>query len=96
MFLEILLSNFLKPLIIYPTRIVKNAKPSLVDNIFTNILNNDLTNGNLIDKISDHLPNFTIIPNYKKTDIKTKYQKRDYSNFSENNFKTAILTETYM
>ena len=33
-FIQIMLSNFCQPHIIQPTRIVDNAKPSLVDNIF--------------------------------------------------------------
>ena len=76
-------SNFLQPHIIYPTRIVNNAKPTLVDNIFTNCIENDIFSGNLIEIVSDHMPNFIIIPNYQKSELEKKYQKRDYSIFSE-------------
>ena len=57
-FLNMMYSNFYQPHIIYPTRIVPNAKPSLLDNIFSNCIYNDIISGNIIDKISDHLPNF--------------------------------------
>ena len=75
-------SNFLQSYIIYPTRIVDNAKPTLVDNIFTNFSEPDISSGNLIENVSDHMPNFIIIPNYQKSKFKKKYQK-DYSNFNE-------------
>ena len=42
-------------------------KPSIVDNIFTNIFEKQLNSGNLIDKITGHLPNFLLIADF--TDI---------------------------
>ena len=54
-------SNFLQPCITEPTRLIKKQKPSLIDNIFVNFVNKKIISGNLIDKISDHLPNFVII-----------------------------------
>ena len=53
------------------------------DNIFSNYVNDNLT-GNRIETISDHLPNFMIIPDYLKSEIKVKYKKRDYSDCNEN------------
>ena len=35
-FINIMLSNFLQPCILEPTRVVNNNRPSLVDNIFIN------------------------------------------------------------
>ena len=57
LFLDTMYSNFLQPYIIYPTRIVQNAKPSLIDNIFANCIDKDILSGNLIQNITDHLPN---------------------------------------
>ena len=39
-----------------PTRMIARQRPSIVDNIFTNIIEKNLNNDNLIDKITDHLP----------------------------------------
>ena len=39
-------SNFLQPCIIEPTRIVPGNRPSLVINIFMNIIDKNLYNGN--------------------------------------------------
>ena len=85
-----MLSNFLQPHIIYPTRYVKNAKPSLVDNFFSNFLEPEIVSGNLIDKISDHMPNFLIVPYYNKSDFRKNIKIRDYSNLIEENYINDI------
>ena len=59
-FLNLVYSNFLQPCITEPTRIVSSNRPSLVDNIFINIIDKNLYSGNLLDKLKDHLPNFVI------------------------------------
>ena len=94
LFTEIMYGNMFQPFIIYPTRIVKNAKPSLLDNIFSNLVDNELISGNLIEKISDHLPNFIIIPHLNKSDFKHHYQKRDYSKFDEIFFINDLQNES--
>ena len=78
--------HFLQPHIIYPSRIVKNAKASLLDNIFSSHIDNELYSGNIFDKITDHMPNFLILPRYKKSETKTRHQKRDYKHFNEEKF----------
>ena len=69
-------SNFLQPCITKPTRIVKYNRPSLLGNIFGNIYDKEIHCGNIIDKITDHLPNFVIIKNieisYKNKNLKSK------------------------
>ena len=78
------------PHILLPTRIVDNAPPSLLDNIFTNTLDLDITCGNLSDKITDHLPNFIVLTNTKPTDSKIKVTRRDYSKFVEQDYLQDI------
>ena len=53
-----MLSNVFQPHILQPTRIIESNKPSLIDNIFLNSIEHSTLSGNLITKISDHLPNF--------------------------------------
>ena len=62
-FLSIMYSNFFQPCILEPTRITSNNRPSLLDNIFINTHDKEVYSGNIIDKISDHIPNFAIINN---------------------------------
>ena len=45
---DLLCSFGLLPHIIQPTRIVENQTPSVIDNIFSNNLNDDITAGNLL------------------------------------------------
>ena len=66
-FLGIMLAHFCQPHIVYPTRIVDNSMPSLIDNIFLNTIENNPISGNLTCKISDHMPNFLICQKFDKT-----------------------------
>ena len=61
-FLDSLASNSFIPLILQPTRITSHSN-TLIDNIFSNVIDPDKTSGNLTATISDHLPQFSIIPN---------------------------------
>ena len=54
-FLDTMLTNFIQPCILEPTRVVNGNKPSLIDNIFTNAINKKIVSGNLLNKISDHI-----------------------------------------
>jgi hypothetical protein len=56
-FLDVMYSNMLLPLITRPTRITAHTS-TLIDNIFTNHLENSLFSGLLFTDISDHLPIF--------------------------------------
>ena len=49
------------PLITSPTRISKTSK-TLIDNIFYNQFTNEVISGNLTVGISDHMPQFALIP----------------------------------
>ncbi len=77
-----MLSNFFQPHILQPTRIIDNNRPSLIDNVFLNSIEHETLSGNLITKISDHLPNFIFC---KSMNLKSKSENRgfyrDYSNF---------------
>ena len=77
----IMYSHFFQPCITEPTRNVGRNKPSLIDSIFINTCTKSLNAGNIIDKISDHLPNFLIIQNLKEERLKQKIQMRDMKNF---------------
>ena len=76
-------SNLLQPFIIEPTRIADKQKPTLTDNIFANLFNKELKSGNLVVKISDHLPNFIIIESINKKISKQKIKVRDLHSFDK-------------
>ena len=56
-FLDSLASNLFIPLILQPTRITSHSN-SLID-----VIDPDILSGNLTSTISDHHPQFSIIPN---------------------------------
>ena len=68
-FLDDLVSNPLQPQILLHTRISNNSK-TLIDNIFCNIPNTlvkHAMSGNISSSISDHLPQFFILPEFFST-----------------------------
>ena len=73
--------------ILQPTRITSHSK-TLIDNIFTNITLSDSISGNLTATISDHLPQFLIVPNIfsNPPSNKSNIYERDWSNFDQENF----------
>ena len=85
-FVDTLFTHHLQPCILEPTRIVARQNPSLIDNIFTNIIDKDIVSGNIIQKVSDHMPNFIIIKNMIPRRKKNKITKRDFSKFSTEDY----------
>ena len=75
------------PLILQPTRITRHSNV-LIDNIFSNVVDPDVISGNLTATISDHLPQFAIIPNIFGNVWGSKYNifERDWSKFYRENF----------
>ena len=61
-FLDSLASNSFIPLILQPTRITSHSN-SLIDDIFLNVIDPGIISSNLTATISDHVPQFSIIPN---------------------------------
>ena len=86
-FLESLASNSFIPLVLQPTRITSHSN-TLVDNIFSNVIDSDIISGNLTATISDHLPQFAIKPNMfgNTSDNKSNIYERDWSKFDRENF----------
>ena len=89
-FLQMMLNNSYQPCITEPTRIVHGNKPSLVDNIFSNSVEKCIS-GNILDKISDHLPNFVIFENIKSKPKPTKFKRRNMKNSDESKYQADLL-----
>ena len=81
-FLDSLASNSFIPLILQPTRITSHSN-TLIDNIFSNVIDPDIISSNLTATISDHLPQFSIIPNMfgNIPGNKSNIFERDWSKF---------------
>ena len=86
-FLDSLASNSFIPLILQPTRITSHSN-TLIDNIFSSVIDPDIISGNLTATISDHLLQFAIIPNMfgNISGNKSNIYERDWSKFDRENF----------
>ena len=86
-FLDSPASNSFIPLILQPIRMNSHSN-TLIDNIFSNVNDPDIISGNLTATISDHLPQFAIIPNMfgNITGNKSNIYERDWSKFDPENF----------
>ena len=61
-FLDSLASNSFITLILQPARITSHSN-TLIEHVFSNVIDPDIISGDLTGTISDHLPQFSIIPN---------------------------------
>ena len=81
------LYNSFVPLILQPTRVTSHFN-TLIDNIFSNIIDPHIISGNLAVTISEHLPQFAIIPNMfgNTRSNKGNIYEGDCSKFDRENF----------
>ena len=86
-FLDSLASNSFILYILHPTRITSHSK-TLIDNIFSNFISPEIISGNITATISDHLPQFSFVPNIlsNPSTQKSNYYERDWSKFKQENF----------
>ena len=86
-FLDSLASNSFVPYILQLTRLPSHSK-TLTDNVFSNIISPEAISGNLTATISDHLPQFMIVPNVFSNPLLNKANifEKDWSNFDQENF----------
>ena len=86
-FIDSLFSYMFIPIITRPTRLTAHTA-TLIDNIFTNCLTQNITNGIIINDISDHLPIFASFNNEKIPYTKTN--TRGYNDTNFNNFQSCL------
>ena len=84
-FVKNFLSHSLLPCIHHPTRVSKN-RASVIDNIYTNATNANITSGNILMQITDHFPQFLILKNACASHSKSESFKYDYSKFVEQKY----------
>ena len=89
-FLDLMFSASLTPQITVPTRLTVRSK-TLIDNIFTNSVEENTISGNLECCISDHLAQFLIFPSQRVLEQNNhrKY-KRNYKNVDIKKFKDEL------
>ena len=80
-FTDFMFENSMQPHIFAPTRVTSRSK-SLIDNIFSNFVNKEITAGNLALGISDHLPQFLVLT-YENSNDKSKNISVPYRDFKK-------------
>ena len=98
-YLEMLYSRGLYPLITKPTRITSTCS-TLIDHIFTNILESKTKSGVLINDISDHLPVFLVYNNNYKREKREKREstfkyRRVRTEEAINTLKNELLNQNW-
>ena len=89
-FLDSLYTNFLLPYISTSSRVTPHSR-TLIDNIFSNNIEDSLTSGNIISTISDHYAQFLLMENMKiKQKETTDIYRHDFKNFNEVQFKSGL------
>ena len=89
-FLDSLYTNFLLPYISTPSRVTTHSR-TLIDNIFSNNIEDGLISGNIISMISDHYAQFLLMKNMKiKQKETTDIYSHDFKNFSEVQFESEL------
>ena len=82
------------PFILLPTRIAGNSA-TIVDNIFTNNINNTIISGNVVTDFSDHFSQFISVHRLKFDFKSISIYKRDYSKFSDKSFREDVSIQNF-
>ncbi len=94
-FYNVLNTYGLLPSIIHPSRVVEGQCPSLIDNIFTNNMKDEMCSGNTYLTLSEHFSQFASV---KRSKIDLKYivmYGNDFSNFSESSFQDDVSIQKW-
>ena len=94
-FYNLLCSYGFLPLIIHPSRVVENQEPSLIDNIFSNNISNEINSGNIYLSLSEHFSQFASVKREKLDTKKVNLYARDFSKYSAIDFRDDISIQNW-
>ena len=90
------MSSFgLIPLIIHPSRMVEGQTPSLIDNIFSNNIHENIISGNIYLTLSEHFSQFASIVRDRIDVKKIHMTGRDFTNFSADSYRDDVSIQTW-
>ena len=90
-YVNFLFSKQFLPYIIHPSRVSGNSS-TLIDNIFSNITDNETVSGNIMTQITDHFPQFLIVKHAGITYKNLSYFQHDFSNLNEESLLQDFAT----
>ena len=94
-FYNLLCSYGFLPLVIHPSRVVENQVPSLIDNIFSNNLSDEILSGNIYLTLSEHFCQFASVKREKLDIKKVNLYARDFSKYSASEFRDDISDQNW-
>ena len=83
------------PLIIHPTRVVEDQEPSLIDNIFSNNVTDEILSGNIFLTLFEHFSQFAFIKREKVDYRKINMYSRDYSKYSAIDWRDDMSSQIW-
>ena len=83
------------PLIIHPSRVVDNQEPSLIDNIFSNNITDEIVSGNIYLTLSEHFSQFACVKREKIDYRKINRYERDFSKYSPLDFRDDLSIQSW-
>ena len=95
-FLDAMYASFLLPYINTPSRVTPHSK-TLIDNIFSNTIEDSSISGNLVTTISDHYSQFLLMKNLnnKKNITKTEVYHQDFQNINEKRLENDLQNTSW-
>ena len=93
--LQVHLGQSYLPLIVHPSRVVEGQIPSLIDNIFTNNVGEEILAGNIYLSLSEHFSQFASIPRGKIDAKNIVMYGRNNKNFVEANFINDVSSQEW-
>ena len=82
------------PHILQPTRVTENS-PTVIDNIFSNNIEDEIFSGNILITFSGHFSQFTSVSREKIDLKKLNILQRDYSSFSSESFRNDVSIQNW-
>ena len=89
-----IVENGMLPFIHQPTRII-DSSATLIDNIFSDNIEDESISGNLFIKLSDHLPQFLIINRTEDRHKQANFYKHDYQKFDKESFQDDFSLQNW-
>ena len=82
------------PHILQPTRVTENTA-TVIDNIFSNNIQDDITCGNILLTLSEHFSQFLSVKREKVDYKNVNIYQRDYSTFSSKSFRDDVSIQNW-
>ena len=94
-FLDSMYASFLLPYISTPSRVTPRSK-TLIDNIFSNIIEDGGISGNIVTTISDHYAQFLLLQNLNnKNPTKSEIYHQDFKKLNKNNLERDLVNTNW-